>query len=30
MAGVYSLATGLVNDLDVTVKGPRDWGVDPE
>jgi len=27
---VYSLATGLVNDLNVTVKGPRNLSVDPE
>ena len=27
---VYSLSTGLVNDLNVTVRGPRDLAIDPE
>ena len=27
---VYSLSTGLVNDLNVTVKGPRNLAIDPE
>ena len=27
---VYSLSTGLVNDLNVTVRGPRDLAIGPE